>query len=236
MLKADLHLHSKEDAMDPHITYSAKDLIDRAAQLNFNMLAFTFHNQLFWKEELITYAEKKGIMLIPGSEMIIEGKDVLVYNLTKQTFNDITSFEDLKRAKEKDRNIFVIAPHPYFPGNRSLGKALEKHINLFDAIEYSWFHSSLINFNQKAVRIAKKHNKPLIATSDCHHLPLFGKNYIIANSSHPRRIGTVIRKGRCKNTIAPLSTIKLIYHGVRIIYKSFTTRRQKAKSINTAKI
>ena len=65
MLKADLHIHTKEDPHD-NIGYSAKQLIDHAAKLNFDVISITNHDTSSYTEELAEYAKLKGILLIPG--------------------------------------------------------------------------------------------------------------------------------------------------------------------------
>ena len=45
-LKADLHLHANEDPEYNSLNYSAKQLIDEASRLKFDVLSFTFHNKV----------------------------------------------------------------------------------------------------------------------------------------------------------------------------------------------
>jgi predicted metal-dependent phosphoesterase TrpH len=217
MLKADLHLHAAEDIED-NINYSAKDLIDKAAKLNFDVLAFTFHHHFFWKKDIIAYAKKKGILLIPGAELMIEGNDVLVYNISKKDVENTRNFNDLKKLKQENKEVFIIAPHPYFKAARCLESRLEQHIDLFDAIEHSWFFSKAINWNKKAIRIAKKYNKPLIATSDCHVLSMFGGNYTLIDASKDKKaIFNAIRKEKISIRTKSLSLPFIIMYSFRII-------------------
>ncbi len=218
MLKTDLHLHSKEDKKDD-LSYSAKELIDKAAELKFDVLAFTFHHAFFWKKEIINYAKSKNILLIPGSEMLIEKCDVLVYNIKKEHLKSIKTFEDLRQLKKKDKNIFVIAPHPYFIVGHSMGNKLEKNIGLFDAIEISWFFTKILNLNKKAIKIAKKYNKPLIATSDNHYFNNFGINYSLVDSSKDTKaIFKAIHEKKIKNISEPRSMFSFIMFTLKIIF------------------
>ena len=59
MLKAQLHIHSGEDPQDG-LHYKAKDVIDMAKKLNFDVISFTFHNTLFYNQEIINYAKNNG--------------------------------------------------------------------------------------------------------------------------------------------------------------------------------
>jgi predicted metal-dependent phosphoesterase TrpH len=187
MLKTDLHLHTNNiiKHFDSHI--APKQLIDRAAKLKFHVLSITEHtgyktlrglvqlkNPLGTYERYKDYAKSKGILLIPGVEIYIEGKDILLINF-KGDYRKYKNIEDLEKLKKE--NVMIIAPHPYFPGVASLNKELAKHIKLFDAIELSHFYMKNLNFNKKAEIIAKKYKKPLVANSDAHFLFAFGRNY-----------------------------------------------------------
>ena len=68
-------MHTKEDPIDKDITYGYKELIDEKKKQGFDVLAITLHylNPLF--HEMKSYAEMKGILLIPGAERIVEGKE-----------------------------------------------------------------------------------------------------------------------------------------------------------------
>jgi len=205
MIKIDLHIHSGEDKRDKWIKYSAKELIDKAAEMKFNALSFTLHHQFFWKKEVIDYAKKKGILLIPGSEMKIEGKEVLIYNLKKEHLKSVKTLEDLRELKKKNKNIFVMAPHPYHLISICLGKKLVEHIDLFDAIELSWFYTWLINPNKKAMKVAKKYKKPMVATSDCHDINRFGSHFTLLESSKDiASIFNAIRNNKLKIHTRPL--------------------------------
>ena len=82
MLKIDLHTHCNEDPVDRWIKHSAKELIDHAASLNFNVISITCHNKVVYSKGLNEYAKEKDILLIPGAERDIEGRHVLLYNFS----------------------------------------------------------------------------------------------------------------------------------------------------------
>ena len=64
-LKADLHLHTAEDPND-RVSYTAKELISKAADEGFEVLAITNHQCLTFNQRLSAYARERGILLIPG--------------------------------------------------------------------------------------------------------------------------------------------------------------------------
>lgn len=186
-IKANLHLHTRDDVEDkPHKNIIAKytlfEAIQKAKEKNINILAATCHNFVYTEEEYYDYAKKLGILLIPGIEKTIEKKHVLIINLPKnKEIEKIKTFEELKKYKERNPKIFIIAPHPFYRTSYSLGTKLLKNIEVFDAIEHSWFYFKFFNPNKKAQKISQKFNLPLIATSDTHNLNMLDKSYIIAD-------------------------------------------------------
>lgn len=176
MLKADLHIHTKGDPQDIMLRYSPLDVIKLAAKQNFNVLAFTWHNKICDPTLLKSYAKKQGITLLPGIEATIEGKHTLLYNISNKEMATVKRFEDLYALKD---HVVIGAPHPFFLLPVCLGGKIFEHKKLFDFIEYSHFYTKSINLNKKAVAVAEELKCPLIANSDVHHLPLFGKEYTL---------------------------------------------------------
>ena len=73
--------------------------------------------------------------------------------------------------------MFTIAPHPFYVLGGSIGPRLFNEIDSFDAVEMCHFHKGLFDLNRRAVRVAKKYGKPMLATSDAHQLHAFGRHY-----------------------------------------------------------
>lgn len=232
MLKIDLHIHSKEDPQD-RILHTAKELIDKAVKLKFDVLSITLHNHLLEDKEITAYAKKKGILLISGAEIKIERKEILVYNIKSKYLKNIKTFEDLKKLKRKFKNMFIIAPHPFFKTGECLGKHLKEHIELFDAIEYSWFFTKIINFNKKAIKIAEKYNKPIIATSDAHHLKNFGNNYSLLNSKKDiKSIFSAIRRNKIKTKSDALPLLFFISSSFKMVFGMILSKLAKITKSN----
>lgn len=210
MIKAQLHIHIKDDPVD-NIPYDWKKLIDRAKDLKYDVLAITCHKKIIFPSKAKKYAQKKGILLIKGIEIEIDKKHIIILNADKSA-EKIRTFEDLKKYKNHFTKSFILAPHPYFPTNKTLKKDLEQHIELFDGIEYSYFHTRFRNYNKKAEEIAEKYNKPLIGTSDCHVLKYIDVTYSIIDYPHhnqkPIKVQTfldTLRKNKIKIVSKPLS-------------------------------
>ena len=194
MLKVDLHLHSSEDPVDV-ITHDAHQLIDKAAELGFDALALTLHDYDLDDPALRAYAHDRGIVLIPGVERTVEGRHVVLLNFAGRT-DHVRSFADLAELKRQSNGL-VIAPHPYFPDTTCLRWRLDRHADLFDAVEWSYFWTSGLNFNAKAASFAAKHGKPLVASSDLHDLRQLGRTYsLVFAEREPDAICAAIREGR----------------------------------------
>jgi len=203
MLKADLHVHTNEDPLDfSKINYSARDLIKYAAKLHYNVLAITNHNSILYDHMLKSYAKKHGILLIPGTEADIEGKEILLLNVKKHNTKNISGLHKLRK-----QDILTVAPHPFYPKLKSLHSKLIKNIDCFDAIEYSHFYCKFFNpFNKKAVKIARKYKKPLIGTSDAHNLSQMNHTFSLIDAKP--KIDSVleaVRKSKIIIKTEPLS-------------------------------
>ncbi|MDD4878652.1 MAG: PHP domain-containing protein [Candidatus Nanoarchaeia archaeon] len=192
MLKADFHSHTNY-IQPQETTHSPKQLIDRAAELKFDVLCFSEHYvfteiadffPVYKKDPLQSYrdfrvyAASKGILLIPAVEARYKEGEALLINFT----GDIRKYPTIESLKNLPESVLVIAPHPFFKRDMCLGKNLEKHINLFDAIEYSHFYLPFLNLNKKAVKLALKRSLPLVGTSDAHHLCQLGHTYTLINA------------------------------------------------------
>lgn len=195
-LKTNLHFHTGEDPCD-FISYNFYEGIDEAARLGFEVLALTCHEKFVYSPKLGDYARAKNILLIPGIEINVEKKHVLVLNCDRDA-EKIKNFQELAEYKKTRPEIFILAPHPYFYGRKPLKNRLEKHIELFDAIELSWFYSKLFNRNRKGEMIAGKYGKPFIATSDTHFFDFMDENYALVEVGQ-KTIAAVFQAVRNKN-------------------------------------
>jgi predicted metal-dependent phosphoesterase TrpH len=173
-LKADLHLHSKENATEK-IEYSAIELINAAQLKGFDVISITNHDVITYDRYLREYAEERGILLIPGVEATVEGKHVLLYNIKNFHNFPTLTFETISHLKAEDN--LVVAPHPFFPSPHALQTKAYEHIELFDAIEYCGFIIGFFDFNKKAKKISQHYDLPLIGGSDTHDLMQLDTTY-----------------------------------------------------------
>ncbi len=223
ILKASLHLHTKEDPEDGKIIkYSAKDLIDQASQLDFQVLAITLHNRLYWNPELEHYAQERNIILLPGTEVSLKKNpwsQAHVLIIGAKSLPPIRTIDDLEKWRHDHPECLVIAPHPNFPV-QSLGlKILPEKLNLFDAWEHSWFYTRIFNLNKPTIKLAQQFKKPLISTSDLHRHRFLKDDYCLIDceKADQASIITAIKQGRLKNISRPKGILELVFYTLRFI-------------------
>lgn len=217
-LKIDFHIHTREDPKD-RISYSAFDLVDMSQLRGFDALAITNHETVTYSSYLRDYAKERGIIILPGVEATIEDKHIILINFSFKE-GSFHSLSDI--LKKKDLQNLVIAPHPFFPGAHSLDGKLEANWVLFDGIEYCHFYSRYINYNTKAVELAKRYNLPLIATSDAHTVEQIGLAYSLVEAEKDMEsIILAVKEGKVVPVSEPLSMASLI----RILVKALPQKQ-----------
>ena len=228
-IKIDLHIHTLDDPKDA-LDYSAHELLERARALGFRVLAITLHDAVFDRAEVFADAARMGILLIPAAEMRLEGADVILLNVTPGEIASLRTLDDLAELRAgRGPSLFTIAPHPFYVLGGSIGEKLLEKINCFDAIELCHFWSRFFNPNRRAVEIAERFQKPLIATSDAHRLHAFGSNY----TSIPRpaaltveNVLAALRGGPLRVTNPPCGFIDLV-STIYFVFVAHPWRRRK---------
>jgi len=207
-LKTELHSHTADDPAD-HIPHTAIELIDRAADLGYTALAITLHDKQIDLEVLRSHAVRRGVVLIPGIERTIDSRHVLLLNFSRQA-ESVTSFEDIAALKRREPGL-VIAPHPFFPMSNCLGRLIERHSGVFDAVEVNAMYARGMNFNRKAIEWAVSHGKPLVGNGDVHRLAQLGTTYSLIDAEpSPESICDAVRAGRVQVCTRPLSWYQAI--------------------------
>jgi predicted metal-dependent phosphoesterase TrpH len=210
VLKVDLHLHTAEDPVD-RMPHTAIDLVDRAAELGFDALAVTLHDCQFANARLSAHARQRGITLIPGIERTVQRRHVLLLNFPAAAAEAVHTLNDVRRLKERHPSGLVVAPHAFFPGTTCLRRALDRHADLFDAVEWSYFWLRDANFNARAARWAHDHGKPLVGNSDLHDLRQLGRTFSLVDSVRDvDAICAAIKAGRVSVQTTPVPPLELV--------------------------
>src|ERR1044071_6120048 len=212
-IKVDLHIHTLDDPKDA-LDYSAHELLERAHALGFRVLAITLHDAVFDRAEVFADAARMGILLIPAAEVRLEGADVILLNVSASEIQTLRRLEDLEELRRRrGPSLFTIAPHPFYVLGGSIGEKLIEKIDCFDAIELCHFWSRRFNPNRRAVEVATRFQKPMIAASDAHRLHAFGSHYTSIPRPAKLTIGNVIaalRSGPLRLTSPPCSVADLL--------------------------
>ncbi|HII16406.1 TPA: hypothetical protein HA361_00685 [Candidatus Woesearchaeota archaeon] len=215
-LKADLHAHCSDDPMD-FITYTADELFAMASSFGYNVMAITLHEKWYDPDIYREKARQYGITLIPGVELRIEGSDVLAYNITKVESVSIGKLADIAKIRRDD--TLIIAPHPYVPFVNSLGRKLDSYHHLFDAIEVTSIHSSLLSYwNDLARKRAAAYKLPLVGNGDIHELWQLEHTYsLITAEKDAASVIQAIKNGKVEVVSRPLPMFRLLLFPVRMI-------------------
>ncbi len=144
--------------------------------------------------------------LIPGVERTIGGRHVLLLNFSRAA-ETVRSFDDLRRLRTRERGL-VVAPHPFFPTRSCLRGDLERHADLFDAVERNAMFVRGLDFNARAEAWARRHSKPIVGNCDVHRLAQLGTTYSLVDAGPDAgAICDAIRAGRVSVESRPLSGI-----------------------------
>jgi len=200
-MKVDLHIHTLDDPKD-RLDYSARELLARARRLGFSVLAITLHDKVWHDDDVFAAAQRMGILLIPAAEMRIEGADIILLNVSADDVSALETFADVRELRKRlGESLFSIAPHPFYLLGGSIGARLMEELDCFDAIEFCHFHKSIFNPNRRAVSLAAKFGKPVVATSDAHQLRAFGQHYTMLprpTNLTPTEVFAQLRSGRIR--------------------------------------
>jgi predicted metal-dependent phosphoesterase TrpH len=222
-LKFDIHIHSSEDKYD-RLPFTPYDIIRKAVAKNIRVLSFTHHRELFWDKKVITFAKKNNILLIPGIEIDVAHKHIVVLN-PPRGIEKVKHLKDL--AGFKSPSSFWLAPHPFFPRKSCLQNKFFRYSYIFDAIEYSSFYTQKINFNYKACQIAQEFKLPLIATSDCHSFMQFGRTYSRINSKlNKQQFIKDLKNQKIYLHTQPLTWSEIIKVYIKGFYNNFNSQNK----------
>ena len=125
-------------------------------------------------------------MLLAGIERTIARRHVLLINFPADCAR-VRSFEDVAALKRTYPRGLVIAPHAFYPTTTALGTLVERHAELFDAVEVNAMYTTWLDFNRRAIEWARARGKPLVGSSDLHLLDADGNDLFAGRRRRRRR-------------------------------------------------
>jgi predicted metal-dependent phosphoesterase TrpH len=207
VIKTELHAHTALDPLD-YVPHSTRQLIDRAAALQYGALAVTLHNRYYDPAEDAAYARARGIVLIAGIERTIDGRHVLLLNYPAECA-DVMSFADVRALRQRHPRGIVIAPHAFYPTPTAMYAVMDECADLIDAVEVNSMFRFWLDFNSRAVAWARARNKPIVGNSDLHVLEQLGPTYTLVDAKPDADdICAAIRAGRVELRSTALTTFR----------------------------
>ncbi len=171
----DLHIHSKysfDSVSNP------RDIIRVAKGKGLNGIAITDHNTIKGGVEAKKINHDPSFLIIIGSEINTEIGDIIGLFLNEE----IKSRDSIQVVEEiHQQGGIAILPHPYNKGCRLNDEIISK----IDAIEGFNARSSKEN-NEKAMKLAERLKKTIVAGSDAHFCSEIGTCKVILNSTNVR--------------------------------------------------
>lgn len=203
VFRVDFHTHCQGDPVD-NLDHSVQEHIEAAVAAGLDAVAVTWHTKVFDQPEWMGYAAERGLLLVPGVEVNLNGKHhTLVLNVEPGEISGHASVDELRELRQRrGEGILVVAPHPYYLVSSCLGRTLDRHPELFDAVEWCHLHCrvvpGVINPNERARRWARRHGKPMLQTSDAHCARLVGRWFstVEAEACTVEALFAAIRAGR----------------------------------------
>jgi hypothetical protein len=157
-MKGIFHIHTNY-SFDTYTPVSK--IISWLQNLGINFAAITDHETIQGALEAKRISKNSSLQIIVGAEYLTEKGDIMGLFLEKE----IKTKESKKVIQEiKAQNGIVVLPHPY-----KAHKLDPELINSVDVIEVYNARTSDAR-NNKALELAKKYKKPMIAGSDAHFL------------------------------------------------------------------
>jgi predicted metal-dependent phosphoesterase TrpH len=200
--RIELHSHCQGDPVDRRLPHTIYQHIDRATEVGLDAIAVTWHRKICTDTEAFAYGRSRNVLVIPGMEAELERKHLLVLNVAGGDLPGETTWDEVRALRARKPEVFVIAPHPFYPHPSCLGKEMNDHVDCIDAVEWCMLHvhwlPNRINPNLRATRWAHRHGKTVVACSDAHSPSAIGKNAstVEADALTPEAIFAGIRAGR----------------------------------------
>ena len=189
----DLHIHScySKDCSSP-----VASILTQAINIGLGGIAICDHDAIEGSLEAEALVEENGldILVIPGIEVTTKRGHLLVLGIRYEFPKNLDPEEIIRMARERD--AFVVAPHPYKGYPKSLGDVTELEV---DAIETLNSRFILGKFNKRAKKKATELDIPMLGNSDAHFVEMVGRAYTeIDSDSTIEAVFNAIRSNKTK--------------------------------------
>jgi predicted metal-dependent phosphoesterase TrpH len=168
---ADLHMHT---SWSHDCSIEVDDLLDHAEAQGLGAIAVTDHNVLSGALEAVERSRGRRLIVIPGEEVKTDGQGEVIGLFLQEEIPRGMSFADTVAAIRAQGGL-VYVPHPFDRMHAIPDAAtLHRHLNEIDVLEVYNARLLFENYNDEALRFARKYNLTSGAGSDAHVLPGVG--------------------------------------------------------------
>jgi hypothetical protein len=107
---------------------------------------------------------------------------------------------------------------------------MDRHADLFDAVEWNAMFTPTLNFNRKAECWARAHGTPLVGNGDVHRLSQLGTTWSLVDAERdPSAICAAIAAGRVQVSATPHTLFTAARLMASLLAPSFDGIRHKAQ-------
>jgi predicted metal-dependent phosphoesterase TrpH len=166
-IDCDLHMHtswSHDCLVEP------EELLDHAEEVGLGAIAVTDHNAFGGALEAVELGRDRPLIVIPGEEVKTAGQGEVIGLFLKEEIPRGLSFADTIAAIREQGGL-VYLPHP-FDRMHAIPDAATLHKHLADIDVFEVYNARLLfeQYNDEALRFARKYNLTMGAGSDAHVL------------------------------------------------------------------
>lgn len=217
--RIDFHNHCQGDPVDA-LGYTALELIDAFHRAGVHAVAITPHGRVFQDPAAEAHARTRGMLLISGVEKMVSGRELVLLNVTPEDIPRRMDWDALRALRtRRGPDVFVLAPHPWYPRVTCAGPEMDAHADCIDGVE--WCHLFGLGFdpNRRAAAWAEAHHKPFLTTSDAHALHGVARNTteVEADALTPRALFDALRARRLRASARPYSVADCAAFGFRVV-------------------
>jgi predicted metal-dependent phosphoesterase TrpH/glycosyltransferase involved in cell wall biosynthesis len=170
-ITCDLHTHtswSHDCLVEP------VELLDHAERQGLGALAVTDHNAFGGALKTMELAQDRDLIVVPGEEVKTDGQGEVIGLFLSEEIAKGLSFENTIAAIREQGGL-VYLPHP-FDRMHAIPDAATLHRHLADIDVFEVYNARLLfeQYNDEALRFARKYNLTMAAGSDAHVLQGLG--------------------------------------------------------------